>query len=683
MRCLLFSSDEGTAQSICQVLADLGIEAESCSEAVAAVERVTNQGFQIVVIDWDKQPEAGFLLNTTRERKPAERPLTLAVVSDDASVPKALQAGANSILRKPILVNQVKDTLKTARDLLRARQDAATAAQAAAAGVGSGGVTSLPGADAGEPTLRAGEFLQSAPTTPGGQFVTDSDVQESQQPSQEVDPLKDLEPVAAAVPEQPPVQAAPPEEPRTLEWYLKKRAGVAQAQALAYSAAAAAPAPSAKPELLGYDETPSHSASQSSASARSDAMPGAPEAASDQGQEQRKEAELFAYIAGEREQPREEREPRFRLGKKAIVGALVLASCAVLAAPQAPWRPAMKGMWARGQQALHAWLNPQPVTPPQAPESHENFGRPGDEYKLPVAENIPDATTDPSQIQVVPVMDPTAKRPNSLGGNAEQGATPVDGTTATSGDQAPPTGAPVQGNQPVAAAPQTAQPASGAVAGGVAPAPAVAAPVSTSPSPAPATQPSGTASAVFPTATPTVTQPSAPKDTQPHSVAPSANVPSSLKTQMASMTPDGSGNKPATPKDTQPYYALPAANVPSSLKSQMASMTPDAGGNKAPETALPSIEPVDVPESAERALATDQPAIAYPASATGQQGTVVLQVLIGRDGTVQDAKFLQGSLAFARAAIDGVKQWKFKPYMMNGRPVSVQTKLTMGFKPAS
>jgi protein TonB len=110
-------------------------------------------------------------------------------------------------------------------------------------------------------------------------------------------------------------------------------------------------------------------------------------------------------------------------------------------------------------------------------------------------------------------------------------------------------------------------------------------------------------------------------------------------------------------------------------------MTPDASGNKSPESAMQSIEPVSVTEAAERSLLTDQQAIAYPSNAKGQ-ATVVLQVLIGRDGTVQDAKFLQGSLAFARAAIDGVKQWKFKPYSMNGRAVSVQTQLTMSFKPA-
>jgi hypothetical protein len=48
---------------------------------------------------------------------------------------------------------------------------------------------------------------------------------------------------------------------------------------------------------------------------------------------------------------------------------------------------------------------------------------------------------------------------------------------------------------------------------------------------------------------------------------------------------------------------------------------------------------------------------------------------------VKDAKFLQGSFAFARAAIDGVKLWKFKPYSMNGRPVSVQSLFTINFKP--
>ena len=48
-------------------------------------------------------------------RGAGERPLTLAIVGNDASVPQALQAGANSILRKPIQAAQARETLTTAK----------------------------------------------------------------------------------------------------------------------------------------------------------------------------------------------------------------------------------------------------------------------------------------------------------------------------------------------------------------------------------------------------------------------------------------------------------------------------------------------------------------------------------------------------------------------------------------
>jgi protein TonB len=96
---------------------------------------------------------------------------------------------------------------------------------------------------------------------------------------------------------------------------------------------------------------------------------------------------------------------------------------------------------------------------------------------------------------------------------------------------------------------------------------------------------------------------------------------------------------------------------------------------------MSSIEPVKLPESVIREFLTQTSEPEYPGKAAGQRGSVVLQVLIGRDGAVQDAKFLQGSLVFARAAIDAVKQWRFKPYTMNGRPVSVESVMTLNFKP--
>ncbi len=120
-----------------------------------------------------------------------------------------------------------------------------------------------------------------------------------------------------------------------------------------------------------------------------------------------------------------------------------------------------------------------------------------------------------------------------------------------------------------------------------------------------------------------------------------------------------------------------------SLKSQTASTVPEASGNMPVEAAMASIEPVKLTESVVRGLLAQLVDPAYPdgGKASGQRGTVVLQVLIGRDGSVQDAMFMQGSLMFARAAIDGVKQWKFKPYSLNGRPVAVQSLITLNFKP--
>jgi periplasmic protein TonB len=678
-RCFIFCTDSAIAEPISQVLSGLGIEDEYGTEAIAAVERVASEPFQLVVVDWDQQPEAIFLLQTARERKAGERPLTLAIVSDDASVQKAMQAGANSILRKPIQINQVKDTLTTARDMVRARQSAGKAMQAAAAStVAAPPVAApppaLPEFSVSEPeqgTPHIGGFVKSSASGTSTLFEAESEMQASIQQSeaQELIPLKNLEPVASAVVKEKDQPAEPPpppssNEPRGLQWYLNKRAAAAPTPAAAPAPEAATPEEPGEPEILGFDQNPADWKAEAPKPLTAEPAPSEHQ----EHREQKAEAELFAYIESDKPKKKEPRQP-IRLGKGPILTALALAACAVVAAPQAPWHPQIRSLWGRGQKTLHAWLNPQLVTPAQAPATHENFGRAGDEYKLPVAENIPDATTDPSQIRVTPMVDPTKKPNNGVGTDPNLLPPTATGdqvvaTTPSSGDanqtlagQAPPQGQgqspqgqsvpapenPSQNSQPV-------QPASGQAAGAASTAPVVVASVA-----------------------------------PPHADLPVASASSaSTSASSGSTSTPVAPVQPATPRNppSNTTSAPSGPSIPSSLKSQMASMAPDASGNKAPETALPSIEPVNVPEAAERALVTDQPAPVYPANAKVQTGTVVLQILVGRDGTVEDAKFLQGSLAFARAAIDGVKQWKFKPYMMNGRPVSVQTNLTISFKPA-
>lgn len=634
LRCFLFCTDEGTSDLIRQVLTALAVEAEICSTPSAAVQMVASESFHLVIIDWDQQPEAGMVLHAAQQRKVSERPLTLAIVTDDGSAPKALQAGANSTLRRPLVVNQVTDTLTTARDLLRSRFAPAKPLVAAAAA--SGTPSSLPAnlESAQEKTLRAGEFLQSAPLNPSGQFVTESETAvASDQSAEPVDALKDLETVAAAAPPSPPPA---PDEPKGLEWYLKKKGLQSVYKG---TAAAPAPAPTATPdsktELLGYDQNPSEFVAPRPSNAEQPAT---------NRDTHKEEAALFSYMNGDNEATPEASPSRFRLGKRAIIAASVLAAVAIVAAPQAPWHPRLKVAITKGQRSLHTWLNPQPVTAvSQAPISHEDFGRAGDEYKLPVPEAIPDATTDPSQIQVLPAVDPNAKKPAVDAGTPDQTQTSSDQTTAPTPDASQTPAVQVQENPPIT------QPA----------------PTVMSPAALPATSNSPAATAV-PTPTPSV----------PPTIR--TEVPPSLRVPLPSNT--APPTTPA-PRPAPSQYVPTTTKVPSSLQSQMTVMVPDASGNKPIDSAMPAIEPVTVQEGAERALLINQPQLGYPAGVKGQQGTVILQVLVGRDGTVQDAKFVQGSLAFARTAIDGVRQWKFKPYTLNGRPVSVQTTLTLKFKP--
>ena len=440
LRCLVFSSDEGTTAILRQILPGLGVEGEFCSSAVTAAEQITNQPFQIVIIDWDQQPEAGVLLNTARERKAAERPLTLTIVSKDADAPEALHAGANSLLRKPLVANQARETLTTARDLLRSKQGPATASPP------SSPVFPVVPDATGETTLRAGDFLQTPTLAPGGLVESETTLSPTLEESGPIASLKDLEPMASSVAEKREPAAVPPSSPsgsRGLEWYLKNRPG---GQAAASSAAAAAPAPVApaapdpargNPELLGYDQSSSYAAAPAAAknaSAAPKPLPIPEPALREQKREQKKEAELFAYIQGEKASPSNSSGSGISFAKRAIVPAVVLAAIAIAAAPQAPWHPRLQGFWRNGRQALHAWLNPQTPTPKQIVE-HESFTRPGDEYKLPVAEAIPDATTDPSQIEVVPVVDPTIKKTNPQGGNVmDPSAVPVDGSGRAGGD---------------------------------------------------------------------------------------------------------------------------------------------------------------------------------------------------------------------------------------------------------
>ena len=62
------------------------------------------------------------------------------------------------------------------------------------------------------------------------------------------------------------------------------------------------------------------------------------------------------------------------------------------------------------------------------------------------------------------------------------------------------------------------------------------------------------------------------------------------------------------------------------------------------------------------------------------QGTVVLQALIGKDGSVQNLTVISGHPMLIQAAMDAVKQWRYRPYLLNGEPVLLETTINVNFE---
>jgi protein TonB len=71
----------------------------------------------------------------------------------------------------------------------------------------------------------------------------------------------------------------------------------------------------------------------------------------------------------------------------------------------------------------------------------------------------------------------------------------------------------------------------------------------------------------------------------------------------------------------------------------------------------------------------------YPtiAKAMGVQGTVVLQAAISRNGTIENLHVVSGPAMLQQAAMDAVRTWRYRPYLLNGDPVEVETTVNVIF----
>jgi periplasmic protein TonB len=72
----------------------------------------------------------------------------------------------------------------------------------------------------------------------------------------------------------------------------------------------------------------------------------------------------------------------------------------------------------------------------------------------------------------------------------------------------------------------------------------------------------------------------------------------------------------------------------------------------------------------------------YPKKARSKhvEGTVVMQAVISKTGDIKDLKVISGDELLVGSAVKAVSQWKYRPYLLQGQPVEVETQITVNYQ---
>jgi protein TonB len=96
----------------------------------------------------------------------------------------------------------------------------------------------------------------------------------------------------------------------------------------------------------------------------------------------------------------------------------------------------------------------------------------------------------------------------------------------------------------------------------------------------------------------------------------------------------------------------------------------------------PVLQTLNISQGVSQGLLLKKVQPIYPRNALFMriEGSVELIATVSKTGAITQVKVLSGDSQLTRAASDAVKQWKYKPYLLNGEPVEIQTQVTVNFK---
>jgi periplasmic protein TonB len=188
---------------------------------------------------------------------------------------------------------------------------------------------------------------------------------------------------------------------------------------------------------------------------------------------------------------------------------------------------------------------------------------------------------------------------------------------------------------------------------------------------------------------PTVIEPTVAKPTDQLSAAtslPASQTPANTNQTVSVPANPAPGSSAGAPATSTPGAAAPA-NVPAPLASSATKpvVLPAATASAAAtsDAQLPGEKTAIILSSkgAEKRLAHSVPP-KYPAEAgsADTQGTVVLKTVVDEEGKVDGVRLVEGNATLAPAAIQAVKQWRYRPYMRDGKALPFQTVVIIDFQ---
>jgi CheY-like chemotaxis protein len=116
---LLVCVDDQVARTLRQVLEELNIRAESCSDLARASIRLAQERFDAVIVDCETQAEVTALLHETRFFRANESTLTIVVMPSQESIREIFSLGVNFVLYKPVSYERALSSLRAARAVMR------------------------------------------------------------------------------------------------------------------------------------------------------------------------------------------------------------------------------------------------------------------------------------------------------------------------------------------------------------------------------------------------------------------------------------------------------------------------------------------------------------------------------------------------------------------------------------